>query len=85
MTRADAIDFAPDVRINCICPGMVLTPMLNSDPGLQGNVEKMAKKTPVGRLGRPEEIAEAILFLCSPGASFIQGHALVVDGGYTIQ
>jgi NAD(P)-dependent dehydrogenase (short-subunit alcohol dehydrogenase family) len=48
-------------------------------------MKEMMKDVPIGRLGRPEEIAAAVLWLCSPGSSFVVGHALVVDGGYTIR
>jgi len=67
-----------------VCPGTINTPMvedmLDKEPDAMKDI---LKDQPIGRLGRPEEIAAAVLWLCSPGASFVIGHALVVDGGYT--
>ena len=64
---------------------MILTPMAESlirrNPGVEA---KLVKDIPIGRLGRPDEIADAALWLCSSGASFMTGHALLVDGGFTI-
>lgn len=87
MTRAIAIDHAPAVRANCICPGSVDTPMLRwaaerfgeGDP--EGTVRQWGKMHPMGRVARPEEVAQAALFLASPASSFITGAALLVDGG----
>ena len=71
-------------RINAVCPGTIETPMpaamLASEPDA---MKEIMRDQPIGRLGRPEEIAAAVLWLCSPGASFVIGHALAVDGGYT--
>lgn len=83
LTRSAAREYAAQgIRINAICPGSIETPMvadmLTKDwIALEDMVEGNALK----RLGRPEEIASAVLWLCSPGASFVVGHALVVDGG----
>ncbi len=69
-----------------MCPGIIDTPMvagmLASEPEA---MKELMKEQPIGRLGRPEEIACAVLWLCSPGASFVIGHALAVDGGYTVR
>ncbi|XAH26300.1 glucose 1-dehydrogenase [Xylophilus sp. GW821-FHT01B05] len=85
LTRSAALECAAKgIRINAICPGIIATPMVTSM--LETQPEAMAelmKEQPIGRLGRPEEIASAVLWLCSPGASFVIGHALAVDGGYT--
>jgi len=59
-----------------------VTGMLEREPDAMKEIMRM---TPIGRLGRPEEIASAVLWLCSEGAGFVIGHALVVDGGYTVQ
>ncbi|KAI1056535.1 hypothetical protein LB507_001799 [Fusarium sp. FIESC RH6] len=81
LTRSDAIDYAKhQIRVNCVCPGVIETPMTadvpEDDPAVQTAVMK--------RKGTPQEVADAVLFLSSPKASFIQGTALSVDGGYTI-
>jgi len=71
------------IRINAICPGYIDTPLLNNiDPQKK---EYLASLHPQGRLGKPEEIAKAVLFLASDDASFINGTTLLVDGGYTAQ
>ena len=84
LTRSAAIDYATSgIRINAVCPGIVDTPMAgfvtrNHDPDI---VRRMVAQEPIGRFGAPEEIAAAVLWLCSPAASFMLGHAMVVDGG----
>ena len=84
LTRSAAIDYAMSgIRINAVCPGIVDTPMAafvtrNHDPDI---VRRMVAQEPIGRFGAPEEIAAAVLWLCSPAASFMLGHAMVVDGG----
>lgn len=87
LTRAAALEYARDgIRINAICPGSTRTPMLEGFMGGDENVERMmTRAVPLGRLGRPEEIAEAVVWLCSDAASFVVGHALAVDGGSVIQ
>lgn len=86
LTRAMARDHAGDcIRVNCVCPGDVDTPMLRAEAkGLGVPIEEFMLQSadrPLGRVGRPEEVARAILFLASPVASYITGEALVVDGG----
>ncbi len=86
MTKQIALDYARDgVRVNALCPGWVDTPFngpYETQLGGRAALEKVVRDlVPMGRFGRPEEIAEAILFLCSDRSSFITGHALVVDGG----
>ena len=71
------------IRINAVCPGPTDTPMVGRARANRGEaMDAVMRQIPLGRLGRPEEIASAVLWLCSPAASFIVGHALVVDGGY---
>ena len=86
LTRNLAVDLASKgVRVNCICPGYVTT---NLTRGLTENPETLARLEglhPMGRLGRPEEIAQAALFLASDESSYVTGAPLVVDGGYTAQ
>lgn len=85
MTRSAALEYAAQgIRINAICPGIIETPMVAGM--LQGEaavMQEMMKEVPIGRLGTAQEIADAVLWLCSPGASFVTGVALPVDGGYT--
>lgn len=86
LTRNMAVDHAADgIRVNCICPGPVATPMLNpllADPGVAA---QYAALIPLGRAGTADEMAAAILFLASRDAAFITGTALVIDGGVTCQ
>jgi len=85
LTRSAALEYAPrGIRINAVCPGTIDTPMVSAMLAKQADAMKeILRDQPIGRLGRPEEIASAVLWLCSPGASFVIGHALAVDGGYT--
>jgi len=86
MTKNMALDYSPTgIRVNCVCPGGVDTPMtaILKQEGLRAIGDKLRKLHPIGRFGRPDEIAAAILFLASDDASFVTGTALVVDGGYT--
>lgn len=71
------------IRVNAVCPGVIETPMtapLVADPQMKALIDSM---TPMGRMGQADEIAEAVVWLCSPAASFVTGHAMVVDGGAT--
>jgi NAD(P)-dependent dehydrogenase (short-subunit alcohol dehydrogenase family) len=86
MTKSAALDYADrGIRINAICPGIIETPMMDRFSGgtPEGRARVVAQE-PVGRMGRPEEIASAALWLCSELGGFTIGHALVVDGGQTI-
>ncbi len=84
LTRTAAMEYAKTgIRINAVCPGVIWTPMVDRfTKGDKKAAEDMAALEPVGRMGKPEEIAEAVLWLCSKGASFVTGHPLVVDGGW---
>jgi NAD(P)-dependent dehydrogenase (short-subunit alcohol dehydrogenase family) len=85
LTRSAALEYAPrGVRINAICPGTIETAMV-TEMIAKGELDVPEAKAnqPIGRLGRPDEIAAAVLWLCSPAASFVLGVALPVDGGYT--
>lgn len=87
LTKAAALDYAAqNIRINAICPGYIATPMMDRFTG--GTAEGRAKviaEEPAGRMGTPEEIAAAAVWLCSDAAAFMVGHAMVMDGGQTIQ
>ena len=88
LTKSAALEYAPQgIRINTVCPGLIQTAMSDQmiAAGQQAALDAMLQTVPVGRLGRPEEIAAAVLFLCSDAASLIVGHTLVIDGGYSIQ
>ena len=85
LTKSAALEYAPrGVRINAVCPGTIETPMV-TDMVAKGELDipEAEANQPIGRLGRGDEIAGAVLWLCSPGASFVLGVALPVDGGYT--
>lgn len=86
MAKAMAMDHGPDgIRVNCVCPGDVLTPMLYDDAEKRGQTwaeyEAGAVQRPLGRIGTVDEIADAVLFLASDESSFVTGESLVVDGG----
>jgi meso-butanediol dehydrogenase / (S,S)-butanediol dehydrogenase / diacetyl reductase len=83
LTRQMALQWAPRVRVNCVCPGIIETPMtaaLLADPAWR---EAMLGRHPLKRFGQPEDVAAAILYLASDDAAFVTGVALPVDGGYT--
>ena len=87
LTRAVAIDHARDnIRVNAVCPGYLENPTSISGPAPRASDQRnLVAKHPLGRLGRPEDVAHAIAFLASEDASFITGTTLVVDGGYSAQ
>jgi NAD(P)-dependent dehydrogenase (short-subunit alcohol dehydrogenase family) len=87
LTKSAALEYAPrGVQINAVCPGTIDTPMV-TDMIAKGELDlaEAEANQPIGRLGHGDEIAAAVLWLCSPGASFVHGVALPVDGGYTAQ
>jgi NAD(P)-dependent dehydrogenase (short-subunit alcohol dehydrogenase family) len=86
LTKAAALDYAKfNIRVNAVCPGIIDTPMMQRfTEGTPEGRERVIAQEPVGRMGTPEEIAEAVLWLCSDTAGFVIGHALVIDGGQTV-
>ena len=87
LTRAAALDYAAhNIRINAVCPGYIDTPMMGRFTGgtPEGRAQVISEE-PIGRMGRPEEIANTVLWLCSDGAGFVVGHSLIADGGQTVQ
>jgi NAD(P)-dependent dehydrogenase (short-subunit alcohol dehydrogenase family) len=90
LSKAAALDYAPqNIRINAVCPGIIDTPMMDrfgggTPEGKERELAGAAAAQPIGRAGKSEEIAAAIVWLCSDAASFAVGHAMVVDGGQTV-
>jgi len=85
LTRATALDYGKrGIRVNAVCPGTIRTAMyvqrLGDDPAIDA---RLAAETPIGRIGTPGDVAEAVVWLCSDAAAFVTGHSLVVDGGDT--
>ncbi|WMN12127.1 SDR family oxidoreductase [Marivirga salinae] len=87
LTKNAASDYAKlGIRVNVVCPGIIKTPMIDRFTGKDKKIEKQfMDMEPVGRLGKPEEVAEAVIWLCSDASSFVTGQALAVDGGWVAQ
>jgi NAD(P)-dependent dehydrogenase (short-subunit alcohol dehydrogenase family) len=87
ITRTAALEYAQSgIRVNAVCPAFVRTPMVDGLVAVGGprmSLERLATMQPMGRLGTPEEVAEAVIWLCSEAAAFITGIALPIDGGTT--
>lgn len=84
LTRAAAMEYAKSgIRINVVTPGAIETDMLASIPA--DLLAQIPAGHPIGRIGKPEDVAEAVVWLCSDAASFVMGHNMVIDGGYTAQ
>jgi NAD(P)-dependent dehydrogenase (short-subunit alcohol dehydrogenase family) len=86
LTKAAALDYAHlNIRVNAVCPGIISTPMMDRfSGGTPEGRQAVIAQEPVGRMGTPEEIAEAVMWLCSDAASFVVGSAMIVDGGQTV-
>ncbi len=87
LTKAAALEYAKTgVRVNAVCPGIIQTSILNRVMDEYPEIlDNLKASTPIGRIGKPEEIANAIIWLCSDASSYVTGHSMVVDGAYTIQ
>lgn len=86
LTKCAALDYAQsNIRINAVCPGIIATPMMERfSGGTPEGRERVIAQEPVGRMGSPEEIAAAVIWLCSDAAAFVVGHAMVINGGQTV-
>jgi NAD(P)-dependent dehydrogenase (short-subunit alcohol dehydrogenase family) len=87
LTKTTALEFAKSgLRVNAVCPGVIRTPMIDRFTGKKKEAEQQfINAEPIGRMGEPEEVADAVLFLCSEKSSFITGTAMAVDGGWIAQ
>src|SRR5919197_2871039 len=86
LTKTAALEYAKQgIRVNCVCPGYIQRPM--TAPGMEdpARMALILASEPVGGVGQPEEVAEAVVWLCSDAASFVTGHTMTVDGGYVAQ
>ena len=87
LTKTAALEYAQSgIRVNAVCPGVIRTPMIDRFTGKDKEIEKQFESMePIGRLGNPEEVAEAVCWLSSESASFVTGTILPVDGGWVAQ
>jgi NAD(P)-dependent dehydrogenase (short-subunit alcohol dehydrogenase family) len=87
LTRSMALELAPDIRVNCVCPGVIVTDLARAGFAIDGDeaagLRQQVSNYPVGRLGTPEEVAKAIIYLASDDAGFVNGIALPIEGGAT--
>lgn len=85
LSRYMAVELAPrNINVNVVCGGLVETPSMQSHPEYRELAERVLARTPAGRLGRPEDLAGVVAFLCSPESDWIRGQTLIADGGFSI-
>jgi NAD(P)-dependent dehydrogenase (short-subunit alcohol dehydrogenase family) len=86
LTKAAALDYAKsNIRVNAVCPGIIETPMMDRfTGGTREGRERVIAQEPIGAMGKPEDIAAAVVWLCGDAAAFVVGHAMVIDGGQTV-
>ena len=84
LTRTAALEYARQgIRVNAVCPGFIHTPMIErAMPKSDDGLKQLAEQEPIGRLGTPEDVADAVIWLCSDRSSFVTGHPLMADGGW---
>ena len=87
LTKTAALEYAKkNIRVNAVCPGVIQTPMIERFTHGEAQIQnQLVNSEPVGRVGKPQEISDAVLWLCSPGAAFTTGHSMVIDGGWIAQ
>jgi NAD(P)-dependent dehydrogenase (short-subunit alcohol dehydrogenase family) len=84
LTRSAALEYGPRIRVNCVSPGMIRTPLSEGLFRMPGLIDPLLEALPAGRAGTADEVADAVVFLCSPRAGFITGANLVIDGGQSL-
>jgi NAD(P)-dependent dehydrogenase (short-subunit alcohol dehydrogenase family) len=84
LTRTAAIELAPEIRVNCVSPGYIATPLTGALVDRPELRERIEGRIPMARIGRAEEVAEVVAFLCSGGASYVTGQNLLIDGGSSL-
>ena len=84
LTKSGALEYGPSIRVNCVAPGHVRTPLTSVWEQFPDVFDPVARAIPLGRIGHADEVAEAVLFLASARASYITGHTLVIDGGISL-
>jgi NAD(P)-dependent dehydrogenase (short-subunit alcohol dehydrogenase family) len=86
LTKTAALELATsNIRVNAIAPGAVQTGLLNRMAGSEAAAQGVAQAIPMNRIAKPEEVADAVVWLCSTEAAYVTGHTLTIDGGFTIQ
>jgi len=84
LTRSAALEYGPQIRVNCVSPGVVRTPMSEALFRVPRLLDPLLEAIPAGRTGTAEDVADVVVFLCSPGAGFVTGQNLLIDGGLSL-